>query len=70
MKIEKNVPIPKTVVEVFSEMEVGDSVLVEAEKRNNMHAHVKYGKSKGELPSTFKAKTKKEGDKVRVWRVN
>ena len=69
MKIEKNVPIPKTVAEVLSEMEIADSFLTEAKKINSIHSHVNFGKTSGKLPSTFKIKTKKQGDKLRVWRI-
>ena len=74
MKIEKNVPVPTTVTgkieQLLSEIKVRDSFLIEEKKRTSIHVCVNYGKERGKLPSTFKLKTRKEGDKVRVWRVN
>lgn len=73
MKIDKNIPIPKSNPVVvykgsydFSEMEPGDSVLIEGEKNHSLRCKIWHvSRYTGR-----KFVTKKEGDNTRIWRIS
>ena len=67
--IEKNVPIPENRGRLskypFGEMELGDSFVVEKEKMNTIRTNCStYGKSHKK-----KFVVRKDGDKIRCWRI-
>lgn len=63
MKIEKNIPIPKTKADYANEMEIGDSVFFESRGLATSFASIltRVGR-KGTIG--------KEGDGYRVWRIS
>jgi hypothetical protein len=62
--IEKNVPIPCQYP--FEKMEIGDSFLVSPELADNVRRSATQRKK---FHKDFNYTTKKEGDKIRVWRI-
>lgn len=64
--IEKNIPMPPfrtgpKAIWTISEMEIGDSFLIDPKHRSKMTQLF--------IRHNFKCATRKEGDKIRVWRV-
>lgn len=62
MKIEKDIPIPKSLAQVIQEMKSGESVVISENDRMKAINGARYHK--------IKIRTKKEREgKIRIWRV-